>query len=345
MTASVACSLPYEVEASPGAARHDPRYTAISRLIERFRNRDELTFTLRVDEVRHRIQWPIDFSEYHVTDRPRPRPLQIFNRVELPGADLLRAHLLRSDLELLAYYTCDSERYLQNCQDRMDWFFYLDYHVDGPATPQREREEAVGDLLAWLDQPQRRSRLQWVNNVTTMLGALVEVLERDGLDTRALLHDTRGYVQAFLREYDDTLSLEGYLENRASSIGVKPEVEFCFAYLGQPLTLVERGRAHMMKHLASYLITLHNDACSQLKEQGLENGHVNLKAFFPKSHEFVAFLNDTYRDIYSAFLALRPRRPGALENFWKVCHHWLCGSLVWHLTSRRYDLGQMEIPL
>jgi hypothetical protein len=345
IAASAAFPRPREQAAGLRAVRYDPRYVENELLIARLRGRDTLTFSLLVDGLRHQIEWPIDFSEYRVLDRPHPIPLQIFSRLGLSGAETLRPHLLRSDLDLLAYYACDTSQYLQNCQDRMDWFFYLDYHVDRPGTPQQEREEAVSDLLAWFDKPNRHSRLRWVNHVTTMLQELVGELKRDGLDTTALLHDARGYMKALIHEYDSTLSLDGYMENRASAIGVKPEVEFCFAYLGQSLPVAERGRAYMMKHLASYLVTLYNDTCSQMKEQDLEQGHVNLKTFLPKSTEYVSFLNETYRDVYSAFRALRPQSPGVLENYWKVCHQWVCGGLVWHLTSRRYNQGQMEISL
>jgi hypothetical protein len=325
-----------------GRAHRASRYAKVDQLIEWCRRRDTLRVGLRVDGEPHVVEWPVDFSGYHIPERAPPEPLRLFQGGEIPGAGRLHAHLRDSDLDLLAYYTCGTRQYLQNCQDRMDWFFYLDHHVDGPHTPEAERGRAVGDLLAGLEAPGHGSRLEWVNAVLSLLQEVVGQLERDGLDTSAIRHATRGYFASFLHEHDAALPLEAYLENRLHSIGVAPELEFCFAYQGLTLSAAERGQAARIQRLASFLVALQNDTCSLFKEQG-EPGHLNLKTYFPQARRFVSFVTGAYRAHYASFLALRPERPGALECFWQVCHDWLRGSLVWHLTSRRYGQGQFHL--
>jgi hypothetical protein len=227
----------------------------------------------------------------------------------------------------------------------MDWFFALDSYVDGPATPPELREEVVRDLTAWIDDRNHQSRIPWVNTLNSVLRIILEDIERDGIDTSEILRDTRGYFEGFFLEFHQGLPLERYLENRAFTIGMRPEIAFCFAYLGRVLPSQARAQAEELKELAASLVALQNDTLSQRKEEGQEQGHLNLKAYFPDSREYVSFLSQSYRDKHAAFMARRPESPGPLEELWKVCHQWLCGSLVWHLTSRRYNLGQFEILL
>jgi hypothetical protein len=325
----------------------DSRYAHVDALIGKLRGRDRVTFDIQVDGLRHRVEWPLDFSEYHVIASTSPASLHLSTRGHFPELEVLRSHLLHSDLDLLTYYTCSSgsARHLQNSQDRMDWFFALDYFVDGPEMPLELREEVVRDLTAWLEDRSHRSRLTWVNSLNSMLRVVLEDIERDGLDTSLIVRDTRGYFEGFLLEFDRTVPLERYLENRARTIGMRPEVESCFAYLGRPLPLQERGQAERMKELAAYRVALQNDALSLCKEEGQEQGHLHLKTYFPDSREYVSFLTGFYQARYADFLAQRPRRPGPLEDLWRVCYQWICGSLVWHLTSRRYNLGQFDILL
>ncbi|WNG25124.1 hypothetical protein F0U62_14690 [Cystobacter fuscus] len=58
---------------------------------------------------------------------------------------------------------------------------------------------------------------------------------------------------------------------------------------------------------------------------------------------YVSFAKDFYAARFGEFLAMRPRGPGPLEALWKMCDQWISGSLLWHLTSRRYDLGQFQL--
>lgn len=304
-----------------------------------------MAFDIQVGSARHRVEWPLDFSEYRVIPSRYPAPLKLCERLRLPEVEVLRSHLLGSDLDVLAYYICNSDRYLQNCQDRMDWFFALDYHVDGPSTPPAQREEVVRDLVTWLSDRSHLSRFPWLNNVNAMYQAILEELERDGLDTSRIIRDAGDYFRGFLLEFDAGLPLEGYLENRSHTIGMREEIEFCFAYLGRPLPREEHGAASQMKDCSAHLVALQNDALSQHKEEKNEEGHLHVKTYFPDSREYVSFLNRAYRDQYEIFLALRPSQPGPLEDLWQTCHQWICGSLVWHLTSRRYDQGQYELRL
>jgi Terpene synthase family 2, C-terminal metal binding len=326
---------------------HDSRYTHINGLIAQLEKRDRVTFDIQVDGLRHRIDWSLDFSEYQIIASRYPIPMHLSTRGNFPEFEVLRSHLLHSDLDLLTYYTCStsSARYLQNSQDRMDWFFALDYFVDRPAISQELREDVVRELTTWLDDRSYRSQLPWVNTLNALLQVVLEDIERDGLDTSRIVRDTRGYFEGFLLEFDRTVSLERYLENRTRTIGMRPEVEFCFAYLGRSLPLQEQAAAERLKELAAHLVALHNDALSLAKEENQEEGHLHLKAYFPDSRKYVSFLTDFYQARYADFMALRPRHPGPLEDLWTVCHQWICGSLVWHLTSRRYNLGQFEILL
>ena len=329
------------------AVPHDSRYLNIDGLIEQLWGRDRVTIDIQVDGLRHRVEWPLDFSEYRVIASAHPVPLLLCTRGRFPELEVLRSHLLHSDLDLLAYYTCTtrSARYLQNSQDRTDWFFALDYFVDGPAIPQELREEVVRDLTAWIENRSHRSRLPWVNTLNSMLRIILEDIERDGLDTSRIARDMRGYFEGFLLEFDRKVPLERYLENRVRTVGMRPEVESCFAYVGKPLPLQERDQAERMKELAALLVALQNDTLSLHKEESQEQGHLHLKSYFPDSRKYVSFLTDFYQAQYTDFMAQRPRRPGPLEDLWTICHQWICGSLVWHLTSRRYNLGQFEILL
>ncbi|MGZ3457102.1 MAG: terpene synthase family protein [Archangium sp.] len=352
MTAKAVLRNTHEHEAARSqphlrAIPDNSRYAYIDGLIEQLQSRDRVTFDLQVDGLRHRVEWPLDFSEYRVIASTYPVPMQLSTRGRFPELEELRSHLLHSDLDLLTYYTCSSgsARYLQNSQDRMDWFFALDSFVDGPALSQEQREQVVRDLCAWLEDRSYRSRLPWVNTLNSMLRVVLEDVERDGLDTSLIVRDIRGYFEGFLLEFDRTVSLERYLENRARTIGMPPEVESCFAYLGRPLPLQERGPAERMKELAAHLVALQNDTLSQRKEEDAEEGHLHLKSYFPDSREYVSFLNGFYQARYTDFMACRPQGSGPLADLWKVCHQWICGSLVWHLTSRRYDLGQFDILL
>jgi hypothetical protein len=340
----------YKAEAPQKLLRevpHDSRYVHLNGLIEQLQMRDRVTFDLQVDGLRHRVDWPLDFSEYQVIASTYPIPMQLRTRGHFPEFEVLDSHLLHSDLDLLTYYTCScsSARYLQNSQDRMDWFFALDYFVDRPGMSQELREDVVRDLIAWLADRSHLSRLPWVNTLNAMLRVVLEDIEHDGLDTSSIVRDTRGYFEGFLLEFDRTVSLERYLENRSRTIGMRPEIEFCFAYLGRSLPLQERGPAERIKELSAYLVALHNDTLSQSKEEGQEEGHLHLKSYFPDSRKYVSFLTDFYQARYADFMAQRPRSPGPLEDLWKTCHQWICGSLVWHLTSRRYNLGQFKILL
>jgi hypothetical protein len=324
-----------------------PRYKYIDWLIEQLQWRSSVAFAIQVDGLSHRVEWPLDFSEYHVIASPYPVPLHFCTRGHFPEVEVLRSHLLHSDLDLLTYYTCScsSAKYLQNSQDRMDWFFALDFYVDGPATPPALREGVVRDLTAWIDDRSHRSRIPWVNTLNDVLQLLLEDIERDGIDTAEIRRDTRGYFEGFLLEFHRDVPLERYLENRAFTIGMRPEIAFCFAYLGRPLPFEERVPAERMKELAAYIVALQNDTLSQRKEEDQERGHLHLKAYFPDSRKYVSFVDRIYRDKYMALMALRPARPGPLQDLWNVCYQWICGSLVWHLTSRRYNQGQFEILL
>lgn len=327
------------------ATTRDPRYVLLDRFIEQLRRMDSVKFAIQVDGRRHQVVWPLDFSEYRIIASQYPIPLHFCTRGHFPEVESIRSHLLGSDLDLLTYYTgsCDSARYLQNSQDRMDWFFALDYYVDGSATPPELRAKVVRDLIAWTLDRCYRSRIPWVNTLNAVLRLIVEDIEEDGVDTTEILQDTRGYFEGFLLEFHRTLPLARYLENRAFTIGMRPEIAYCFAYLGRPLPIEARSAAERMKELAAYIVALQNDMLSLRKEEGQEQGHLNLKAYFPDSRKYVSFLSQIYQEKYAALMALRPGRAGPLEDLWKVCYQWICGSLVWHLTSRRYDLGQFEI--
>jgi hypothetical protein len=326
-------------------APQDSRYVYVNDLIEKLRQRDKVTYDLQVDGLRHRIEWPIDFSEYRVIASTYPVSLHLATRGHFPELEQLRSHMLQGDFDLLTYYTCStrSARYLQNSQDRMDWFFALDSFVDGPAMPPELREEVVRDLFTWLEDRNHRSPLPWVNTLNAMLRVILEDIERDGIDTSLIVRDTRGYFEGFLLEFNPTVPLERYLENRALTIGMRPEVEFCFAYSGMTLSPPERAVAERMKDLSAYLVALQNDALSLRKEEDQEQGHLHLKSYFPDSRNYVSALTGLYRARYDDLMALRPGRPGPLEELWKICRQWICGSLVWHLTSPRYNLGQFEI--
>ncbi len=322
----------------------NPRYARLDQLIERLRRRNHVAFALSVGGKQHRVEWPIDFSEYHIMASQYPESLHFTRRGRFPEVEVLREHLLLGDFDLLTYYTCScrSPKYLQNSQDRMDWFFALDYYVDGPSTPPDLREEVVRDLISWVDDRAHRSRVPWLNSLNAVLGLILEDIEQDGIDTAEIQQDLRDYYQGFLVEFNPSLPLERYLENRSFTDGMRPEVAFCFAYLGQSLLPQERTAADKLKELSAYLIALHNDAVSQRKEELNEQGHLNLKVYFPDSQEYVSFLCKLYQEKYDTFMSLRPEYPGALQELWKVCYQWLCGSVVWHLTSRRYDLGQFR---
>jgi hypothetical protein len=329
------------------AVPQDSRYARVDALIEKLRHRDRVTFDIQVDGLRHRVEWPLDFSEYRVIASKTPDSLHLSTRGHFPELEVLRSHLSHGDFDLLTYYTCStsSARYLQNSQDRMDWFFALDYFVDGQEMPLEVRQEVVRDLTAWLEDRSHRSRLPWVNSLNAMLRVILEDMERDGLETAHVVQALRGYFEGFLLEFDRTVPLERYLENRARTIGMGPEVESCFAYLGRPLPPQDRGPAERMKELAAHLVALQNDALSLSKEESEEQGHLRLKTYFPDSREYVLFLTGFYQARYADFLAQRPQSPGPLEDLWKVCYQWICGSLVWHLTSRRYNQGQFTILL
>lgn len=327
------------------AVSEDSRYSQIDWLIEQFHGKSSVTLELLMGQTPHQVKWPLDFSEYRVIAGQRPVSLHFCQRGYFPEVEVLRSHLLHSDLDLLTYYTCScsSARYLQNSQDRMDWFFALDYYVDGPATPPELREEVVHHLMAWIADRSHRSRIPWVNTLNSVLQLILDDIERDGIDTAEILRDTSGYYEGFLLEFHQTLPLELYLENRAFTIGMRPEIAFCFSYLGKSLPANSQAPAEKMKELAAYLVAIQNDTLSQHKEERQEQGHLNLKAYFPDSQEYVSFLSQIYEEKYGAFVALRPSAPGPLEDLWKVCYQWVCGSLVWHLSSRRYDMGQFQI--
>ncbi|WP_199243278.1 terpene synthase family protein [Vitiosangium sp. GDMCC 1.1324] len=325
--------------------RQDPRYARIDELLQKLARTDEVVFDIQVDGSRHRLEWPVDFSGYRVIASTYPVSLELSGRGHFPELEKLRSHMLQGDFDLLTYFTCstDSPLYLQNSQNRMDWFFALDSFVDGPSVPPELREEVVCDLSTWLDDRRHVSRLPWVNMISALLRIVLEDIEREGLDTSLIVREIRGYYEGFLLEFDQKVSLQRYLENRSMTIGMRPELEFCFAYLDRPRPAHERDVAERMKHAAADLVALQNDVLSLCKEEAQEQEHLRLKSYFPVSHDYVSFVNDFYRARFGDFLAMRPRSPGTLEELWKMCAQWISGSLLWHLTSRRYNLGQFEI--
>ena len=327
------------------AVREDPRYAYMDELIQKLGRKDKVVFDIQVDGSRHRVDWPLDFSEYRVIASTYPVALGLCERGSFPELEQLRPHLLHGDLDLLTYFTSssDSPLYLQNSQDRMDWFFALDFFVDGPSVPPELREEVVRDLSDWIDDRSHHSRLPWLNTLNALLRIVLEDIEREGLDTSLIVRDTRGYFEGFLLEFDQKVPLEKYLENRGKTIGMRPELEFCFAYLGTPLPAHERDAAERMKRVSADLVALQNDVLSLCKEEAQEQAHLRLKSYFPVSRKYVSFLNRFYQARFTSFLAMRPPNPGPLEEFWKVCSQWISGSLVWHLTSRRYNMGQFEL--
>jgi hypothetical protein len=325
--------------------RQEPRYARVDALVQTLSGRNEAVFDIQVDGTRHRIAWPIDFSNYRVIASTYPVSLDLSKRGRFPELERLRAHLLQGDFDLLTYYTCStvSPLYLQNSQDRMDWFFALDYFVDGSSVPPELREAVVRDLSAWLEDRRHVSPLPWVNMICALLRVILEDIERVGLDTSRIVREIRGYYDGFLLEFDKQVPLQRYLDNRGMTIGMRPELEFCFAYLGKPLPEHDRDAAERMKHVAADLVALQNDVLSLRKEEEQEQEHLRLKSYFPVSHEYVSFAKDFYAARFGEFLAMRPRIPGPLEALWKMCGQWISGSLLWHLTSRRYDLGQFQI--
>lgn len=323
----------------------DLRYAQLEHFVERLRGRSSLSIGLKVGDRRYPLVWPIDFSDYRILAGPSQAGAHGGHRERIADIERLCLHLARSDLDLLTYCTAvsSSTGYLQDSRTRMEWFFAVDYHVDGPATPPALREEVVRDLTGWIADRSRRSRIPWINGLCAGLQLILEDLEQRGIDTSEIRRELSGYFNAFLLEFDGSLSLERYLENRSFSVGMRPVLAFCFAYLRAPLPPGEAEKAERMKDLTAYLVAFQNDAVSQRREERQEQGHLNLKAYFPDDPLYVAFLSRIYRDRFEAFMACRPARPGPLEDAWRVCYQWICGGLVWHLTTRRYDAGQLEI--
>jgi hypothetical protein len=325
----------------------DERYDIIDRLLEAARGKGTLTTSVLIDDEYHRVDWPIDFSDYQVTRRPRPSPQRLFRSegyVDPEAIELIGKYLHACDFDTLTYYTIGPGEYLQNTQDRNDWFFYIDYFHDSDRTSPEEADAAVRDMIAWTYDRSHRSRIQWVNNANAMLRQILAELEKDGVDTTAIVENTRYYYEGLFRESDAGMTLQGYLENRRKSCGMYPEVEYCFAYTGRRLQPEERGRAHMMKECAAAIIGLQNDTCSLWKERN-EPGHISLRSYCQTPRQFLTLVTSTYQAQLESFHRIKPEPSDvALAEYWDVCNRWICGSLLWHITTRRYNRGNIILP-
>ncbi len=283
-----------------------------------------------------RIKWKTDFRGYEVPQRKLPQPQGIIDELNLNVPKELSSHLRKGDFDVLAYQTCDTLDQLQNCQDRMDWFFYIDIFVDESKTASLASvSAAVKDLKAWLKDEGFVSQIEWVNNANKMLSQLFA--DAPPLpESRQLVKENIAIYYNSLVNEKLQLSFSEYLRNRLGTIGAYPEVEFCFAYQNKLLTRTELEAAESMKQLMAWATALQNDATSAAKERE-EEDHASLYHYFESPEEFASFVEKAYSRAIDTFMALRPEDPTtALHDYWHCCQQWICGSLVWHLTTKRY---------
>lgn len=323
------------------------RFDVIDRLVDLCRNQNTLNVNILIDDTFHSIDWPVDFSEYETPQRPRPSPQQLFRNgdyLDPESVQLIGKYLHACDFDTLTYYTIGPAEFLQNTQNRNDWFFYIDYFLDSQRSSLADSAAAVSDMIAWTYDRRHQSQFRWVNNANAMLLHVLEELEESQIDTALIIENTRYYYEGLLHENDSAMTLQSYLENRAKSCGMYPEVEYCFSYTRDRIKPAEFGHAFMMKSFASALVALQNDTCSLWKERS-EKDKINLMTYCQVPGQFIDFVTRTYGFIFRAFHGIKPQ-PGerALMQYWNVCNRWICGSLVWHLTTKRYNRGNIVFP-
>ncbi|MBM3226126.1 MAG: hypothetical protein FJZ47_20350 [Candidatus Tectomicrobia bacterium] len=100
-----------------------------------------------------------------------------------------------------------------------------------------------------------------------------------------------------------------------------------------------------MKQYTAALIALQNDTYSLRKEQD-EPDHLSLRHYYQTTPEqFLSAVVQTYDETLQAFVRMQPPAQTALRTYWNVCNQWICGSLLWHLTSKRYNPGHSAFAL
>lgn len=311
------------------------KFTIIDNLIEKNREKTFINVNTLGEDKFYYVDLMIDFSEYFVTKKGYQIPQKVFEIIHENLSNDLNSFFEKCDLEVLAYYTCNSLKYLQNYQDYMDFIFYIDYYLDSGKQSDEEARESVYDLINWTKNRKYKSSIRWVNNANSMLKSIWEELESNQINTDAILENTRYYYKSLLKENDKTMFQQEYLENRMNTIGVYPSLAYCFAYTGYQLSAEDFGTSVVMKHLTSAMISLQNDLFSLYKETN-EPNHINLRMYYSSVDEFLQAVTTTYENCFKAFISIKPQQSCSLLEYWRVCNQWICGSLLWHMTSRRY---------
>ncbi|MBD2534683.1 hypothetical protein H6G97_36500 [Nostoc flagelliforme FACHB-838] len=312
------------------------KFILIDNLLEKNCEETFINTNILVEDKLYHVDWIIDFSEYSIIKRDYQVPQKILETINENISNDIKIFFEKCDFEVLAYYTCNSLKYLQNHQDNMDWIFYIDYYLDSGKQSDEEVKQSLYDLIIWTKNRKHKSSITWVNNANLMLKNILEELESNEINTDAILENTRYYYKSLLKENDKTMFQQEYLENRMNTIGVYPTLAYCFAYTGCELSAEDFATSVIMKHLTSIMIGLENDLFSLYKEAN-EPNYINLRMYYSSVDEFLRAVTTTYENCFKAFISIKPQESCSLLEHWRVCNQWICGSLLWHMTSRRYN--------
>jgi hypothetical protein len=325
------------------------------------------------------VRLPIDFCEFAIPKRVAMNSHRIFELVDFEGKSEISRYLRAGDFEFLAYYTCRITDRLSDSLKRMDWFFYLDEQLDVVLTGQSDREACVKDLIQSLSQPQdttansiltlARDSRQWIAVANTLLFELLAPIRNESVDgyspspRRRVIESVKDYYQGLLDE-EGTGDLDWYLETRIRSIGVIPEIEFCFSYSDLTLDSVDALQAQIMARAVAIMILVQNDLISAKKENvdlgnsvqvknrssntRQDHGYnktdkLSLPSYACSADDLRQLVERLYSTQFNLFHNIRPQaRETPLYQYWQCCNDWLCGSMVWHLLSPRYHDSQAD---
>jgi Terpene synthase family 2, C-terminal metal binding len=358
----------------PDYVENFKRNTLYENMCQLLRTQHSVALNLRDHFTGLEINLPINFGDFAIPKRVAMTSHRIFELVDSEVTSTLARYLRTGDFEFLAYYTCRNTDRLSDSLKRMDWFFYLDEQLDVVLTGKTERETCVKNLIQSLDQFQetpQKSRLHWecepqpwIPIANTLLLELLDPIPSataDGVSPSPrsrVIDSVRDYYQGLLDE-EDSGNLAWYLETRIRSIGVIPEIEFCFSYSNLTLDSVDALHAQVMARAVAVMILVQNDLVSAKKEKaGLGHGvhlgsidsmdrpkpsnsqpqKLSLSSYASSVDDLCQLAERLYSSQFNLFHQLRPLdKETSLYSYWQCCNDWLCGSMVWHLLSPRYQ--------
>ncbi len=305
-------------------------------LYHQIKNADSVKCEILLPTGKIPIQWKVNFLNYNPPSEMEINPLTIFDSCKIKLPCKIANEILKSDLDVLSHFTtCDSQK-SQLSNDRLEWYFYIDWFLDSECiSEQKNLAECVHDLSIFLNNPSHKSKIEWVNNANSLLKYVLQKSNYAKYQIESIIEEITSYYNSLLIE-KSKMNFSKYISNRIGSTGSASELECCFGYKNVALSHSEKMHIALFKNLFGQCQILHNDTLSAGKEFYEQNG-ARIFDYFSNHDSFSNFVQESYSRLIDTFISLQSQEHENLYWYWQSVQNWICGSLIWHLNSGRYS--------